>query len=139
MLAFILNLFWFVLGGFFMGLLWFFYGALWSLTIVGLPIGVACFRFGAFVMWPFGRRLIPAQEAGGITIPGTGCMNVLWFVFSGFWLFLGHLALAVAECATILGIPLGLAHLQIAFAALSPLGKRIVASHECFSLSHPFE
>lgn len=139
MLAFMLNVIWFILGGFFMGLLWFCYGVLWSITIVGLPIGVACFRFGAFVMWPFGYKLAPAEAVGNFVIPGTGCVNILWFIFSGFWLFLGHLALALAEFASIIGIPLGLAHLRIAFAALAPLGKRIVPADGCFSFSHPFD
>ena len=52
--------------------------------------------------------------------------NVLWFIFAGIWLAIGHLLSALACFITIIGIPFGLQHLKLAGIALAPIGKTIV-------------
>jgi len=52
--------------------------------------------------------------------------NVIWFVFAGIWLAIGHLLSAVACFITIIGIPFGLQHLKLAGIAMAPIGKTIV-------------
>ncbi|WP_319468987.1 YccF domain-containing protein [uncultured Trichococcus sp.] len=42
---FLMNLIWFVLGGFISFISWIVIGILWFLTIVGIPIGMQCFKF----------------------------------------------------------------------------------------------
>ena len=39
------NIIWFVFGGFLSGLSWIIAGVLWCVTIVGIPVGVQCFKF----------------------------------------------------------------------------------------------
>ena len=56
--------------------------------------------------------------------------NVLWFVLAGWWLALGHLLTGVALCLTIIGIPLGVADIKMAGAALVPFGRQIVSARE---------
>ena len=62
---------------------------------------------------------------------GTGSLglvgNVLWFVFAGVWLAIGHVITAFACFVTIIGIPFGIQHLKLAGIALAPIGKTIVA------------
>ena len=53
-MRFIGNFLWFVLGGgFFLGLTWCLAGVIWCITIVGIPVGIACFRIASFSFFPF--------------------------------------------------------------------------------------
>lgn len=51
--------------------------------------------------------------------------NVLWFVFGGFWSFLGYTWGAIVMCLTIVGIPFGIQSWKIGVASLAPFGKEI--------------
>jgi uncharacterized membrane protein YccF (DUF307 family) len=53
-------------------------------------------------------------------------LNVLWLVFSGFWLFLGYMLAAVIMCVLIVTIPWGIASARIGVYALWPFGKTVV-------------
>lgn len=55
--------------------------------------------------------------------------NVLWFVFGGFWSFLGYAWGALVMCLTIVGIPFGVQSWKIGVASLAPFGKEI-KTHE---------
>jgi uncharacterized membrane protein YccF (DUF307 family) len=124
------NILWFVMGGLVMGLGWWLAGLLCAITIVGLPWAKACFVFGQFAFWPFGKEAASRDELGGKGDIGTGALgsvgNVLWFIFAGVWLSIGHLLSALACFVTIIGIPFGLQHLKLAGLALAPIGKTVV-------------
>jgi uncharacterized membrane protein YccF (DUF307 family) len=126
------NIFWFILGGFIMGLGWWVAGVLCAITIVGLPWARACFVIGQFAFWPFGKEAVSRDVVTGQGDIGTGALgllgNLLWFVFAGIWLAIGHLASALACFITIIGIPFGLQHLKLAGLAIAPIGKTIVNS-----------
>ena len=53
-------------------------------------------------------------------------LNVIWLVFSGFWLFLGYLLAAVIMFVLIITIPWGIAAARIGVYALWPFGKTVV-------------
>ncbi|MDD4880357.1 MAG: YccF domain-containing protein [Gallionellaceae bacterium] len=125
------NFLWFILGGVFMGLAWWFAGLLAFLSIVGIPWGKACFVIGQFTFFPFGREALSRKELNGKDDIGTGGLgivgNVLWFLFLGVWLAIGHVISALACFITIIGIPFGIQHLKLAGIALAPIGKTIVS------------
>lgn len=125
------NLLWFVLGGAIMGLAWMLAGLLAFVSIVGIPWGRACFVIGQFTFFPFGKEAIGRDELSGRDDIGTGALgmigNILWFVFAGIWLAIGHLLSALACFVTIIGIPFGIQHLKLAAIALAPIGKTIVS------------
>jgi uncharacterized membrane protein YccF (DUF307 family) len=52
--------------------------------------------------------------------------NIIWFVFAGFWLFLGYLLAALLCFLLIVTIPFGVAALRIAFFAVWPFGRTVV-------------
>ena len=52
--------------------------------------------------------------------------NIIWFIFAGVWLALGHVACAIANFVTIIGVPFGIQHLKLAGIALAPIGKTVV-------------
>ncbi len=124
------NFLWFVLGGVFMGLAWWLVGLLAFVTVVGIPWGKACFVIGQFTFFPFGQEAIDRKELnrqGDIGTGGLGLVgNILWFIFAGLWLAIGHVASALLCFVTIVGIPFGIQHLKLAGIALAPIGKTIV-------------
>jgi uncharacterized membrane protein YccF (DUF307 family) len=126
----VLNFLWFVLGGVLMGLAWWLAGIVAYITIIGIPWGNACFVMGQFSFFPFGKEAISRRELHQVDDIGTGALgtigNVIWFIFAGLWLALGHIACAIANFVTIIGIPFGIQHLKLAGIALAPIGKTVV-------------
>jgi uncharacterized membrane protein YccF (DUF307 family) len=55
---------------------------------------------------------------------------VLWFVFAGWWLAVGHIASAFVNFVSIIGIPFGIQHLKLALISLAPVGKTVVDKTE---------
>ena len=53
-------------------------------------------------------------------------LNIIWLVFSGVWMAIAYCAFGVLACATIVGIPFGIAAFRIAMYALWPFGREIV-------------
>lgn len=128
------NIIWFVLGGVFMGLLWWFFGILAFISIIGIPWGRACFVMGNFSFFPFGKEAISRNELTNEMDIGTSPLgfigNIIWFVFAGIWLAIGHLVSAVACFVTIIGIPFALQHLKLAVISLAPIGKTVVPKEQ---------
>ncbi len=52
--------------------------------------------------------------------------NIQWIVLAGWWLVIGHIVTGLALCATIIGIPLGIASFKMVPVSLVPLGAQIV-------------
>lgn len=125
------NILWFIFGGWWMGLGWWLAGLLGAVTVVGLPWAKACFVIGQFAFLPFGKEAVSRDQVTGKDDIGTGALgmvgNILWFIFAGLWLAIGHVATALALFLTIIGIPFGIQHLKLAVLALAPIGKKIVA------------
>ncbi len=128
------NIIWFVLGGVFMGLLWWFFGILAFISIIGIPWGRACFVMGNFSFFPFGKEAISRDTLTNEMDIGTSPLgvigNIIWFVFAGIWLAIGHVVSAVACFVTIIGIPFALQHLKLAVISLAPIGKTVVPKEQ---------
>ncbi|MES2662782.1 MAG: YccF domain-containing protein [Pseudomonadota bacterium] len=127
----ILNFLWFILGGVFMGLAWWLIGAIAFITIIGIPWAKACFVIGQFTFLPFGREAISRQDLFDREDIGTSAFgvvgNIIWFLFAGIWLAIGHVMSAIANAVTIIGIPFAIQHLKLAGIALAPIGQMVVS------------
>ena len=77
------NILWFIFGGFASGLSWLLAGLLWCITIIGIPIGMQCFKLAKLSFFPFGKTV----EYGGGPISLTA--NIFWLIFSGIPLAVG--------------------------------------------------
>ena len=125
------NFLWFVLGGVFMGLGWWLAGLVAFITIIGIPWGKACFVIGQFTFFPFGKEAVSRKELSNKDDIGTGGLgmigNIIWFIFAGVWLAIGHVISAILCFCTIVGIPFAIQHLKLAGIALAPIGKTIVS------------
>jgi uncharacterized membrane protein YccF (DUF307 family) len=129
-MAFILNVIWVLLGGFVMAVAWFLAGLIAAISIIGLPWARACFNIASFSLWPFGREAVNRRDLTGREDIGTGPLgfigNIIWLVFFGVWLAIGHLVAALACAVTIIGIPFALQHLKLVEISLMPIGMAIV-------------
>lgn len=63
------------------------------------------------------------MEDGGLV---RTLLNIIWFVFAGFWLALGYVAAGIICCLLIVTIPFGIASFRIAGYALWPFGRTVV-------------
>lgn len=120
----LLNLIWFFFGGIWLAAGYFLAGVLGCLFIVTIPAGLASFRMAEYVVWPFGKTVEPTPNAGA----GSALMNALWFVIAGWWLALLHIATAVTQAFTVVGIMNAVVSLKMIPLTCFPFGKRIVAS-----------
>ena len=130
MIRLILNILWFILGGWLSGLLWLLGGLLLAVTIVGLPYTGAAWRIAGFAFWPFGKEIVSREIVTGRSDLGTGplgfVLNIIWFVFAGWYIALSHLMIAFAEAITIIGIPFAIKDFQLAIIAVAPIGREVV-------------
>ena len=115
----IANIIWFVLGGFVSWASWMVIGFLWSITIVGIPVGVQCFKFAKMAAAPFGMEI--SFSASGTSL----LINVVWMLLGGFVMASEEIILGVIFCLTIVGIPFGMQHFKHAKLALMPFGSEI--------------
>jgi uncharacterized membrane protein YccF (DUF307 family) len=126
----LLNILWFIFGGFVSGMLWLFGGLVLALTIVGLPYTMAAWRIAGFAFWPFGKEIVSREIVTGEHDLGTGplgfLLNVIWFLFAGWYIALSHIVAAFLEAVTIIGLPFAFKDLQLAAIAMAPVGKIVV-------------
>lgn len=121
-MRFLGNLSWCLLGGLLSALSWALAGLFWCITIIGIPVGLQCFKFASLSLFPFGKEIV---YAGGA--PSLLC-NLLWLLISGLPLAISHAVWGCLLCLTIVGIPFGLQFFKIARLALFPFGSRVVAA-----------
>lgn len=114
------NLIWFLVAGLWLSLGWLLAGLLWCITILGIPVGVQCFKFAKLALWPFGKQLV---FGGGL---GSALLNVLWIVVSGVPLAIEAALVGLVLCITIVGIPFGKQCFKLAQLALMPFGTQVV-------------
>lgn len=117
------NILWIIFGGLLSALGWIAAGCLWCITIVGIPIGVQCFKLSSISLNPFGKEV----EYDGGTV--SFIVNILWIVFSGIELAIVNLSLAAVLCMTIVGIPFGMQFFKIAKLSLMPFGAHVSREH----------
>ncbi len=76
-------------------------------------------------------------ELKGTNDIGSGALgaigNIIWFVFAGVWLAIGHFVSALCCFVTIVGIPFGFQDLKLAAIAIAPIGKTIVSKESIAS------
>ncbi|WP_248405909.1 YccF domain-containing protein [Butyrivibrio fibrisolvens] len=114
------NLIWIICGGLFSAIGWWLAGILWCITIVGIPVGLQCFKMSSLSLNPFGKEVI--DEGGAVSC----LLNIIWFFVSGLELAIGNFFIGCVLCVTIIGIPFGMQFFKIARLALFPFGARIV-------------
>lgn len=113
------NLVWFLCGGAISGLSWCLAGCLWCITVVGIPVGLQCFKFASLSFFPFGKEVVYSDRVSSFLL------NIIWLLVSGLPLALEHLTIGILLCITIIGIPFGLQQFKLAKLALMPFGAEV--------------
>ncbi|MFJ5261520.1 YccF domain-containing protein [Streptomyces sp. NPDC088387] len=124
----ILNVIWLVFSGIWLALAYTVAAIICFVLIVTIPFGVAALRIAGFVIWPFGRTAVRKPGAGAPSLVG----NVVWVVFAGWWLALGHIVTSIPLFISIIGIPFGWANLKLIPISLMPLGHEVVPTDRGF-------
>ena len=114
------NIAWLIMGGLISAIGWFLAGCICYITVIGIPVGVQCFKFAKMALCPFGKMIDYGTMGSGSIV-----LNVIWVLLCGIELAASSAAMGIACCATIIGIPFGLQHFKFAMLALTPFGAQI--------------
>ena len=117
------NVLWFLFSGVWLAIGYCLSGASLCLTIIGIPFGFQAFKLAGFTLWPFGRKVVDAPNAGDFL---TVVFNVIWLVLFGWGMFVGHLVTGLLLCLTIVGIPFGIQAFKLSVLSLWPFGRIVV-------------
>ena len=125
------NILWFILGGFGLSLGWLILGLVFYLTLIGAPIGRACFQFTKLAAFPFGKEIVRDTEVKGKgNVNGfvrfiRFILNIIWFPI-GLGMTVAHIGIGLLYCITIVGIPIGIVYLRMGKFILFPFGATVV-------------
>ncbi|MDR2278490.1 MAG: YccF domain-containing protein [Vagococcus sp.] len=120
------NLIWLIFGGLTGAISWFLAGCLWCVTIIGIPVGLQCFKIAGLSLWPFGKQVVYSNSSMSLLV------NIIWLIISGLPLAIGHFISGLFLCITIIGIPFGRQSFKLAQLALMPFGARVVSSNNYY-------
>ena len=128
----VLNILNFILGGFATTLGWLLATLVSIVLIFTLPLTRSCWEITKLSRLPYVNEAIHVDEhdpqgKNSLSNAGGTVLNILWCIFFGWWLCLMHIVSGIAQCITIIGIPVGIANFKIAAIALWPVGRRVVS------------
>ena len=127
----VLNILNFVLGGFLTTLGWLLATLVSIVLIITLPLTRSCWEITKLSLVPYGNEAVHVDELepgakSSVMNAGGTLLNILWLVLFGWWLCLTQIMAGIAQCISIIGIPVGIANFKIAAIALWPVGRRVV-------------
>lgn len=116
----LLNILWFLGGGLIAAVTWTIAGLFWCITIIGIPMGIQCFKFAKLSLAPFGKEIKYGEKLSSFI------MNIFWLLLTGLPLAIENFFFGCFWCITIVGIPWGLQFFKFAKLAFAPFGAEIV-------------
>lgn len=120
MIKFIANLLWLIFGGLIAALLWCLAGLILCITVIGIPLGVQCFKFAKISLAPFGKKVKLDFDKHPIA-------NIVWLIFAGWEMALLYLFACLVCCITVVGIPLAVQAFKFSKLAIAPFGAKVSA------------
>jgi len=114
------NILWLIFGGFLSGIAWILAGCLCCITVIGIPLGLQCFKFAGLAFCPFGKQVI--YGGGGVGV----FANIIWLIFIGIEMAFAHAVVGILLCITIIGIPFGKQFFKLAKLSLMPFGATVI-------------
>jgi len=86
-ISFVGNFIWKLFGGVWLATFWFLLGVILTLTIIGYPLAVNCFRIGWLCFKPTNKRV-------GVYFERYLSLNLLWIVFAG-WMVIPYAVVSI--------------------------------------------
>ena len=117
------NIIWIIFGGLIGAIGWCFIGIIWCITIIGIPVGMQCFKMARLQLAPFGKEVVTVSDSSGNLL-----MNILWLIFGGLELCITNIVSGLILCITIVGIPFAAQSFKMAKLALMPFGKEVISN-----------
>ena len=109
------NVLWSIFRGCISGLSWLLTGCLWCITIIGIPVGLQCFKFASLSFFPFGKEVVYGGGAGSFLL------NIIWLVVSGLPLAIESVVIGALLLHDNRGYPLWAAAVQTGKAGIDAL------------------
>ncbi len=122
----LLNVIWCLLGGIWLALGYLIAGVIACCLVVTIPVGIASFRMARYVLWPFGTVVVPMKNAGTLN----AFINIIWFISVGWLLCLLHIAVAVTQTLTIVGIVNAIVSIKMIPITAFPFGKLVISADD---------
>lgn len=117
-ISFVGNFIWKLFGGVWLATFWFLLGVILTLTIIGYPLAVNCFRIGWLCFKPTNKRV-------GVYFERYLSLNLLWIVFAG-WMVIPYAVVSITlNILSIFGIPLVVQWIKVGKVCLFPFGAII--------------
>lgn len=129
------NILWFVFFGWWNCIVYGLLGFLFCFTIVGIPIGKACFQYAKLMLAPFGKVIVKETFIKGkenVSIIRRVCgviVNLLWLPV-GIGLLLGSIAEMLICCLTIILIPYAVVIAKSCKFLIWPIGAKVITKDE---------
>lgn len=112
------NILWIIFGGIWLTLGWLLLGLLLCITIIGIPLGIQCFKAAKLTFAPFGKKV-------ALDFSKHPVANIIWLFLCGWEFAVGYLLAGIICCITIVGIPFGLQSFKMMKLAFFPFGAKI--------------
>ena len=112
------NILWIFFGGLETAICWVVVGAVLCLTIIGIPLGMQCFKMAQLSLAPFGQEV---AYGGGVP---SALANIVWLII-GIPMAIAYAIIGLTWCLTIVGIPVGLQSFKMAKLSLMPFGAQV--------------
>lgn len=119
MLRKIANVIWFIFGGLLLFIIWALLGVILCITLIGIPLGIQCFKAARLSAFPFGKKVVLEFSEHPIA-------NVIWAILVGWEMALVYLLSGILNCITIIGIPNGIQCFKFMKLSFFPFGADIV-------------
>ena len=114
----IAKIFWIICTGLWASLLYILLGIVACATLIGIPLGIQCFKLAKICFSPFDKKV-------EINFHKRPVLNVFWLIFGGCIESVIFGILGVIACATIILIPIGIQEFKLAKLAYSPFGAKV--------------
>lgn len=112
------NIIWKIFGGAAYSAAWIIFGVVLTLTIIGFPLAIKCFKIGRLIWKPFGKHIV----LGVVRYP---ISNLLWAMTLGLVLGIVTLLPVFLTAITIVGLPLTKQWIKVAKVTFFPFGTYI--------------
>ena len=114
----IANIIWILFGGIWLALLWFLGGLVLCITVIGIPLGLQCFKAAKLSLAPFGKKV-------DLNFSEHPIANIIWVLICGWEIALVYLVMGLINCITIIGIPRGIQCFKLMKLAFFPFGAKV--------------
>ena len=115
------NIIWLITGGWFLALFWSVFGIILSITVIGIPFGIQCFKAAKLSLFPYGKKV-------AVDFFKHPIINLIWIFIGGWEMAIAYFIAGIVSCITIIGIGRGIQCFKLMKFAFAPFGAKVIKS-----------